>query len=326
MLPAQALGILAACLVLLSGLTAALAFALWSGPRKAAPPGSRPAQAPLSWGALLRDGALLSASLGVAILGIAALWGALSLLRWAWTGAPGWVVLGALVAAGGTYAMRERRRKRAREAAEQAARQEAEARQKREAAEAGARRAEEARQARARFEEEQRRRGLVPHAGRDGATRWVAPAEAESLARRAAASEEEAMVRACLDAFSPSMRHDHELPYHMELLGYLRARLPAALPEVQVGSSRPDIVVGRIAIEVKGPTDVAALQTVADKCVRYAQHFDVVIVVLFDVTVGERMYAEWERGIARTFPQVALVRKAPTRGPASFGSYSSRVR
>lgn len=38
-----------------------------------------------------------------------------------------------------------------------------------------------------------------------------------------------------------------------------------------------------------------------------AQHYDVVIVVLFNVQVGDRRYEEWERGIKNTFKGVRIV-------------------
>ena len=69
--------------------------------------------------------------------------------------------------------------------------------------------------------------------------------------------------------------------------------------EVQRGSSRPDIVVGDIAIEIKGPTDNQGLITIADKINRYSQHFEHIIVVLFEVQIFERFYNEWYEGIMR---------------------------
>jgi hypothetical protein len=287
---------------------------LWESRKKAPKPVSDAPSPPLLTQAMMRDAALLGVGLGLAVGIIAAGWGAWLALQWLWAASPLWIIGGVGIPAAAYVGLRLHAR-------EQARLREQEAIIQRRRVE----NAQEVQRERERFAQGQRRAGLVPVLGQDGRERWLTPPEAEAFRSRELASEDEALVRASLQAFQPSMRHDYELPYHMELLGFLRARIPAAEPELQVGSSRPDIVVGHVAIEVKGPTDMAALQTVADKCVRYAQHFAVVIVVLFDVQVSERMYAEWESGIVRAFPHVTLLRKPPTRGPASYGSYAART-
>jgi hypothetical protein len=40
---------------------------------------------------------------------------------------------------------------------------------------------------------------------------------------------------------------------------------------------------------------------------RYSQHYDTVIVVLFDVQVNDRRYEEWERGVKKTFGDVRII-------------------
>lgn len=75
---------------------------------------------------------------------------------------------------------------------------------------------------------------------------------------------------------------------------------PSARIEVQKGSSRPDIVIDNIAIEVKGPTTQKELETIASKIVRYSRHFSGFIAVLFEVRVPDTHYREWKEGILST--------------------------
>lgn len=109
--------------------------------------------------------------------------------------------------------------------------------------------------------------------------------------------------------FQPSRAYEYELPYQVELKGYLTPHFPSARIEEARGSARPDICIGDVAIEVKGPTRDRDLQTVADKCMRYVNHFPGgLIVVLFGVEVSENRYADWLRGIQKTFPNVFVIR------------------
>ena len=66
-----------------------------------------------------------------------------------------------------------------------------------------------------------------------------------------------------------------------------------------------DIVVGNIAIEIKGPTTNQGLQSIADKIARYRLHFAGIVCVLFDVQ-DEAHYREWLRGIRD--PDVVVIR------------------
>jgi hypothetical protein len=89
----------------------------------------------------------------------------------------------------------------------------------------------------------------------------------------------------------------------------LSKTFPSARIEEQRGSSRPDIVIDNIAIEIKGPTKSQDLKTIADKCMRYGEHFpDGIIIVLFEVKVNDRYYKEWLEGIKKYFPQVEVIR------------------
>ncbi|MFA6268965.1 MAG: hypothetical protein WCW13_04620 [archaeon] len=110
--------------------------------------------------------------------------------------------------------------------------------------------------------------------------------------------------------FKPKVVAGHEQPYQFLLFGWLQREFPDLKIEEQRGSSRPDIVIKDIAIEVKGPTEHCDLQTVADKLIRYHQHFKGgIIVVLFNVKANARLYSEWERGIKLQHPKVVIFRK-----------------
>jgi len=110
--------------------------------------------------------------------------------------------------------------------------------------------------------------------------------------------------------FKPSQNYKFELPYQAELVGWLKHKFPSAVIEKQRGSARPDIVVGGIAIEVKGPTRDKDLVTIADKCLRYSKYFrQGIIIVLFNVSVNQYRYKDWLEKLTDTFPQVIVIKK-----------------
>lgn len=110
--------------------------------------------------------------------------------------------------------------------------------------------------------------------------------------------------------FSPLRRYYQEILYQDSLASWLKSKYPDTAIEIQRGSSRPDIVVNNIAIEIKGPTSQRDLDSIPSKCMRYSQHFNQrVIVVLFDVQVGQRYYQEWEKGLKKTYPEAIVIRK-----------------
>ena len=156
-------------------------------------------------------------------------------------------------------------------------------------------------EARKAYEAEQKAKGLVKYVDVSEKTYWGTHEEAEEhrLLNQ---------VVQLIKEFQPARQYRNELPYQCELCGWLKANFPLTAFELRTGSSRPDIVVGDIAIEVKGPTGRQQLDTIASKCLRYLQHWNNLIVVLFEVDVNERYYAEWEEGIKR-FAQVKVVRK-----------------
>ena len=116
-------------------------------------------------------------------------------------------------------------------------------------------------------------------------------------------------VKLAIEEFRPSQRYDSELGYHAELVGYLKTRFPNLKMEEQIGSSRPDITIQDIAIEVKGPTGNKALDSLTTKCLKYLQHYPHLIVVLFEPFFNEGHYSEIERGLEIKFPNLIIVRK-----------------
>lgn len=134
--------------------------------------------------------------------------------------------------------------------------------------------------------------------------------KAEKIVRKEFTKEKikQRSIRSEIIKFLPSQPWSGEEGYHGELQGYLKRKFPESEVEIQRGSSRPDIVVDDTAIEVKGPTTNEGLITIADKSMRYTQHFKKFIVVLFNVKVKKRMYKEWKKGMENTFPHVDIIR------------------
>jgi len=87
-----------------------------------------------------------------------------------------------------------------------------------------------------------------------------------------------------------------EYHYQIGLHGCLKHAIPTTEFELLRGSARPDIVVGNIAIEIKGPTRVQDLQTIADKIGRYLNQFDKLIIVLFNVQVPVKYLNDYLKG------------------------------
>jgi len=163
------------------------------------------------------------------------------------------------------------------------------------------------------FEKEQISKGLIKFVDRFGTERWGKPHEVKIWTKEdEEAKEKEKLINQVvseIENFKPSRIYHNEFPYQVELVGYLKHKFPNADIEQQKGSSRPDIIVGDVAIEVKGPTRTQDLQTIADKCMRYYQHFGELVIVLFEVDVYEQRYDEWKKGINNTFPNVRIIRK-----------------
>lgn len=109
--------------------------------------------------------------------------------------------------------------------------------------------------------------------------------------------------------FIPMRHYDKELPYQDTLASVLRKEFPSTRIEVSRGSTRPDIVVRGVAIEIKGPTGMKDLQTIADKCLRYPQYYPRgMICVLFNVTVSDQLYTDWLKGMKRDYSEVIVIK------------------
>ncbi len=128
-----------------------------------------------------------------------------------------------------------------------------------------------------------------------------------------------------IEAFRPSKRYHNEFPYQTELQGWLRARFPTSRIEIQTGASRPDIVIEDVAIEVKGPTDNRALETLTTKCLKYSHYYDKVILVLFEPVFSESNFREIQSGIERHFPHVRILRKDVFYSEKSLGTTSGEA-
>jgi hypothetical protein len=162
---------------------------------------------------------------------------------------------------------------------------------------------------RQRYSEEQRAKGLVEFTKYDGTSLWGTPGQVEGWRTK---EEEENLpnrvVRA-IKEFAPSRRYHNEFSYQTELQGWLKSRFPSSRIEIQTGASRPDIVIEDIAIEVKGPTDNRALDTLTTKCLKYSAYYKTVVLVLFEPEFSESNFREIEAGIERVFRHVFIIRK-----------------
>ena len=166
---------------------------------------------------------------------------------------------------------------------------------------------------RRKYVEEQTAKGLVKFSDRFGKERWGSLEEIEEWKRR---DEDEKMkesllyrVSESIENFKPSRRYRNEFGYHTELQGWLKAHFPSAKVEIQTGASRPDIIIDHIAIEVKGPTDSQALNTLTTKCLKYSKYYTNIICVLFEPSFTDKNFKEIKEGIDRTFPNVSIIVK-----------------
>ena len=166
---------------------------------------------------------------------------------------------------------------------------------------------------RRKYVEEQTAKGLVKFSDRFGKERWGSLEDTEEWKRH---DEEEKMkesllyrVSESIENFRPSSRYRNEFGYHTELQGWLKAHFPSAEVEIQTGASRPDIIIDDIAIEVKGPTDSQALNTLTTKCLKYSKYYTNIICVLFDPSFTNKNFQEIQEGIVRTFPNVSIIVK-----------------
>jgi len=117
------------------------------------------------------------------------------------------------------------------------------------------------------------------------------------------------IIRA-IESFVPSTVWNNEEGYHAELFSVLKQSFPEVSVDPQKDSSRPDLLIQEIGIEIRGPTDAAELKSLPDECLRYSPHYQNLIFVLFKPEFTELLYKEITDGITRTYPNVRIVRKA----------------
>lgn len=167
------------------------------------------------------------------------------------------------------------------------------------------------------FEGEQNSKGLYIYVTINGETKWGSKEnikkwrdiddkyiEENSFTKR--------LIQDIKD-FQPTRKYKDEFPYQIELQGWLKKDYPQSKIETQTGSSRPDIIIDQVAIEIKGPTTTKDLKTIADKLLRYRIYYNHIIVVLFDVQMKDRYYNEWINGINNTYNKendnIIIIRK-----------------
>jgi hypothetical protein len=112
-----------------------------------------------------------------------------------------------------------------------------------------------------------------------------------------------------IESFEPFKTYTDEKSFQIDLARWLHKEFPSIKIEESTGSTRPDIVVDDVAIEVKGPTGTVDLETIADKCLRYRKYYKKMIVVLFDVHVNDERYNDWLEGMKENFPDVIVIKK-----------------
>jgi len=154
------------------------------------------------------------------------------------------------------------------------------------------------------FEKSQKAKGLVRYN-----EKWGTPKEVEKWKEENYKKSFPYLVQKEIKSFTPSKKWNTEEGYQGELQGWIKTKFPHSKVEIQRGSSRPDLLIGKIAVEVKGPTGSNELSTIADKCMRYALHFEHLIIVLFDLRVSHHMYEEWLDALKRQHPKVVVIKK-----------------
>jgi hypothetical protein len=117
-------------------------------------------------------------------------------------------------------------------------------------------------------------------------------------------------VENAIRSFIPRKKWRYEREYQDELYNWLKRDFPFIVEyELQTGSSRPDLVIEDIAIEIKGPTGNAELNTLTTKFLKYSNHYPHFIIVLFDCSFSDGHFNEIYNGIRKFCPNVIIIRK-----------------
>ena len=152
-------------------------------------------------------------------------------------------------------------------------------------------------------EDEYKKKGYVSYTNRFGKKEWDTQEKIVEIQKN---DEEQRIkesfpyrVKEEINAFIPEKKFKHEDRYRDSLSGWLQRTFSQTVTEKQTRSSRPDIIIDNIGIEIKGPTTQEQLNTIPNKIMKYTDHYDVLIIVLFDlvVPIHKHGYIDWKNGI-----------------------------
>ena len=182
---------------------------------------------------------------------------------------------------------------------------------------------EEERRRREAFEARQRAKGLEKFVDGGGRERWGTQEEVSSWKKEEELfSREEIFFNEVLGAiqeFQPKWRYDvNEQYFHDNLFSYLSGKFSNSRYPVRheptIDESRPDIDIGKIAIEVKGPTTIQDLKTLPDKILKYIdpddpKKWERMIIVLFDPLYLPENFLAMKQRIKKMWPKVEIIEK-----------------
>jgi hypothetical protein len=112
-----------------------------------------------------------------------------------------------------------------------------------------------------------------------------------------------------IENFEPRYRYPRERYYHTELYAKLQVDYPHGISEKGTSDIRPDIVIGKVAIELKGPTYHYDLQSIYSKCFEYLTEYEALVIVLFDLHATEGQFKKVLNNVNRYFPRAVIIRK-----------------
>lgn len=141
------------------------------------------------------------------------------------------------------------------------------------------------------FEREQRAKGLEKYVNRFGEEMWI---EIDKLSqtieneRRIIEGEnnEVKKISYLIETYKSS-KYQNEAEYEKYLHQYLLKYYPNCKRQSGDSTKRPDLKIGDIAIEIKGPTNRESLKTIGHKYLLYLLNHKYLIIVLFDPTFNE---------------------------------------
>ena len=117
------------------------------------------------------------------------------------------------------------------------------------------------------------------------------------------------LIRDWIVSFNPRKDYDLEAPYHDELFSCLKSKDRQARSNPRRGSTMPDIAVGKVAIEVKGPTRNRDLDTIPTKSWRYlgGGGYSFLFIVLFKPKFSEKHFYDLIQELKHHYPSRAAV-------------------